>query len=117
LMGIDNSQHSTAKDLYKLSKYVTSFSDLEDIVGTKSFTMHPVGEGDFLTITNTNKTLWSIDNSVGVKTGTTRGAGEVLVYEYRDDEKDIFIVVMGSRDRFTDTEKILDWVNELYIWK
>jgi len=117
LDGVDNSQHSTAKDLYKLSKHVTSFPDLGDIVGTKSFTMYPVGEENFLTVTNTNKTLWSIDNSVGVKTGTTRGAGEVLVYEYRDDEKDIFIVVMGSRDRFTDTEKILDWVNEHYIWK
>jgi D-alanyl-D-alanine carboxypeptidase len=61
--------------------------------------------------------LWSIENSVGVKTGTTERAGEVLAYEYRDDSKDIFIIVMGSEDRFADTAKILDWIKEQYIWK
>jgi len=114
---VGNSQYSTTKDLYKLSKHVTSFSDLREIVGKKSFVMHPVDEDGSFTITNTNKTLWDIPNSVGVKTGTTQGAGEVLIYEYKDDKSDIFIIVMGSTDRFTDTEKILDWVQEQYIWR
>lgn len=114
---LDNSQYSTARDLYKLSKYVTSFPDLGDIVGTKFFTMRPIGKESFLTAVNTNRALWSIENSVGVKTGTTERAGEVLAYEYRDDSKDIFIIVMGSEDRFADTAKILDWIKEQYIWK
>ena len=67
-----------------------------------------------MTAVNTNRALWSIENSVGVKTGTTERAGEVLAYEYRDDSKDIFIIVMGRRIDLL-YRKILDWIKEQYI--
>jgi len=61
--------------------------------------------------------LWDIPNTVGVKTGTTQGAGEVLIYEYSDGPEDIFILVMGSRNRFGDTKSLLEWVSRNYRWK
>ena len=68
-------------------------------------------------ISNTNRLLWEVPNSVGIKTGTTLGAGEVLIYEYKEDLKDIVIIVMGSKDRFGDTRNILKWIGRNYSWE
>ena len=69
------------------------------------------------TIYNTNKLLWEIPNTVGVKTGTTVAAGEVLIYEYKDEIKDVVIIVMGSADRFTDTRNLLNWTFSTFLWE
>ena len=68
-------------------------------------------------VINTNNLLWEVPGTVGIKTGTTRAAGEVLIYEYQKDLKDIVIIVMGSTDRFEDTKKVLKWVLSSYIWE
>jgi len=47
----------------------------------------------------------------GVKTGYTEEAGQVLVTSKNEKGKTIIIVVMGSKDRFLDTSKLLDLVS------
>ena len=109
--------YSTVSDLYKLSVYATSFSDIKDSVSKKNFVLSSV-DGDFnFVLRNTNRLLWEVPNSVGIKTGTTLGAGEVLIYEYKEDLKDIVIVVMGSKDRFGDIRNILKWIGKNYSWE
>ena len=119
-IGLDDAygnNYSNTLDLYKLTVYATSIPEIKDIVGTKDFYFTNV-EGDVnLLSRNTNRLLWEIPNSVDVKTGTTFEAGEVLIYEYDDGLKDLFIVVMGSKDRFTDTKNILSWIGRNYSWK
>lgn len=119
-IGLDDeneSNYSTASDLYKLAAYATNFSSIKDDVMTPMFILNSIKGKYSGIIYNTNKFLWEVPHTVGIKTGTTQGAGEVLIYEYNDGEKDIIIVVMGSRDRFADTKNILDWVLASYTWK
>ena len=67
-------------------------------------------------IETTNKLLYEIPQTIGVKTGRTTEAGEVLIYEYKDDTKDLLIIVMGSEDRFTDVRALLNWLLTSYSW-
>lgn len=98
---------SSASDLYMLTENVLTNTYLQQIIQTKDYntTSGKVSRKIF----NTNDLLWDVPGTVGVKTGRTYGAGEVLIYEYKKDNADLVIVVMGSEDRFSDTKKILDW--------
>lgn len=109
--------YSTVLDLYKLSVRVTSIPEIKETVKKKSVMVSSVDRAYNSTIVNTNRFLWEVPNTIGIKTGTTPGAGEVLIYEYADTEKNIVIVVMGSKDRFSDTRDILKWVGRNYAWK
>jgi len=106
---------STAHDLYLLGRAAIEDDLLADIVQTKEIVFTNELEEDRLFI-NTNDLLWVIDGAVGVKTGRTEGAKEVLIFAYEKDGVSLIIVVMGSEDRFLDTEKILNWILNSYSW-
>lgn len=119
-IGLDDENggnYSTASDLYKLAVYATNVPRIKEDVRIPMFILTSSKEKYSRIIYNTNKFLWEIPHTVGIKTGTTVGAGEVLIYEYNDGLKDIVIVVMGSTDRFLDTKNILDWTLASYSWK
>lgn len=116
LDSVDNSHYSTAADLYKLSVSAMNNSLLKNIVKTKEYEIVSRSEDFKIIIENTNKLLWEIPQTVGIKTGTTEAAGEVLIYEYMDDSKDVVVIVMGSEDRFSDTTSLLNWVLDSYSW-
>ena len=87
---------------------------MRDVVGMREHTLKSgVTQRKIYT---TNQLLWAIPESVGIKTGRTLAAGEVLIFEYKDEKKDLIIVVMGSEDRFLDTREILNWVLGSYSW-
>lgn len=107
----DGTHYSTAKDLYTLSRNAMNNELIKNAVNIKEAV---VGSRK---ITSTNKLLWEIPQTIGIKTGTTAAAGEVLIYEYRDEIKDIEIIVMGSTDRFADTKALLNWSEQSFVWK
>lgn len=119
-IGLDNingGNYSTVSDLYSLAVYATLAPEIRDAVSRKEYIFNSV-DGEYENhLYNTNRFLWEVPNTVGIKTGTTEGAGEVLIYEYDDEIKDIVIVVMGSTDRFSDTMKILNWSLANYSWE
>lgn len=118
-VGLDsnNGDHvSTASDLYLLAKSARKSDFLKEIFKTKEFTLSD-GQEFTKTVRNTNDLLWTIPGTIGIKTGRTYAAGEVLIYEYYLEDKDVIIVVMGSDDRFSDTANVLDWVLGSYSWK
>lgn len=54
----------------------------------------------------------------GLKTGTTAQAGEVLVAAVTTPEgHNLLTVVMGSRQRYADTVRILEWALQNYTWQ
>lgn len=116
LDGYDGSHYSTAEDLCNLAKVIVLNPTIKKVVSTKDFNISSLDNNFKFIVHNTNRLLWEIPNSVGLKTGTTAEAGEVLVYEYNDGVKDIIIVVMGSSDRFDDTKNLLNWVLASYDW-
>jgi D-alanyl-D-alanine carboxypeptidase len=119
-IGLDNingGHHSTASDLYSMATYAMSIPQIKEAVSRTNFVLSSIDGSYQANLYNTNRLLWEIPNTLGIKTGTTEGAGEVLIYEYKDDLKDVVIVVMGSKDRFGDTMKILNWVGRNYSWE
>ncbi|OGC47226.1 hypothetical protein A2886_01090 [candidate division WWE3 bacterium RIFCSPHIGHO2_01_FULL_42_13] len=115
LDGENNSHHSTASDLYLLARQAISNEMIKEIVKTKE-TILVSDSGLSTNLVNTNELLWTQPGTVGIKTGQTEEAGEVLIYEYKDGQKDIVIIVMRSEDRFGDTARILNWILSSYSW-
>jgi D-alanyl-D-alanine carboxypeptidase (penicillin-binding protein 5/6) len=116
-VGIDDFSENhlaSAYDLYQLALLVRDDPVLKDIVAIKEFNIETGNINR--KIFNTNDLLWNIPGTVGIKTGRTYGAGEVLIYEYAYDGVNILIVVMGSLDRFKDTTAILDWTLASYTF-
>lgn len=116
LDGENGGHFSTAYDLYKLSQKAANEPIINKLVQTKSAFIENT-DGKETYIWNTNDLLWGIPGSVGVKTGTTEEAGEVLIYRYKTLGKDILIIVMGSTDRFDDTIRVLNWTIANHRWE
>lgn len=119
-IGLDSAMgdnYSTAGDLYSLSVYAMKNPMIRDIVKTKEFTLTSIDKSFTTKVANTNKLLWEIPETIGVKTGTTAEAGEVLIYEYQTDSLDLVTVVMGSSDRFKDTKALLNWALTSFAWE
>lgn len=116
LDGANGSHYSSVWDLYLLSKAAVANPVIDNIVGLNDYSFTNVA-GDFeVDITSTNRLLSEIPGTVGIKTGRTEGAGEVLVYRYNEDNKDLTIIVMASDDRFLDTRNLLSWTLSSYSW-
>ncbi len=116
---IEGNHVSTAQDLYALGYESQKSSIIRSLVATKEKMITGSLTGNF-NIYNTNGLLWSQIGTVGIKTGRTEAAGEVLVYEYLDPQNpniNLIIVVMGSQDRFSDTTKILNWILSSFKWQ
>jgi D-alanyl-D-alanine carboxypeptidase len=112
----------SAHDLAIVSREVFKDQTLYEIMSQTEATAldasgqlsHPLG--------HTHQLLYTDETALAGKTGTTEGAGQVLVtlFERQDNSgtpRKIIVVVMGSEDRYADTEKIIDWVFENYNWQ
>ncbi len=106
----DQGDYTTPFDLARLASFAMQNSEIRKIVGTKEKIISDVGGSHVYDLKNLNVLLG--ENGVnGVKTGYTEEAGQVLVTSKDEKGKTIIIVVMGSDDRFADTQKLLDLVS------
>lgn len=110
-------QQTSAYDLALLGREVLKDELLARIVGTKEATLLDLTGKYPHTVTTTNQLLLTDDRVVGIKTGTTGEAGEVLISQFVLENHPVTVVVMGSTDRYTDTRRIIDWVLQEYIWR
>lgn len=109
-------QYSTARDLAKLSKLVFEDQVLKEILGTKKAMIADVSSLHPAELVSTHKLLLVDDSVLGGKTGTTERAGEVLITMYQKNERPIVIVVLGSLDRYIDTNLLTEWIYKNYTW-
>lgn len=106
-VGLDgeNGNHlSTAKDLVKLSKAALKNGVFRKIVGTQQW------RG----LTSTNELLFTLPGTTGIKTGYTEQAKGCLAVSYERDGREIIGVILGSDDRFLETQTILNWLFKVY---
>jgi|GEM_PF-4040394 D-alanyl-D-alanine carboxypeptidase (penicillin-binding protein 5/6) len=113
----DGTNLASAEDLARLGVTAVTNEFIREVVQLKEFTLRDVDGKYAKTLGNTNRLLTDIPESVGIKTGRTTGAGEVLIYEYAKAKTDVVIVVMGSSDRFRDTQAVLAWVLQSFTWE
>ncbi len=114
--GVDISNHYTsAYDIGQVALEALKRPVFRRIVSTKKITLKSE-KGNIYPLFTTNQLLGE-PGIEGVKTGWTPAAGECLITLADRYNHPILISVLGSRDRFGETEKILDWVYENYIWQ
>ena len=102
--GLDAPGHeSTASDLAKIGARLLKEPVLADIVATTDTTI----PGAYLE--NRNLLLESYRGAIGIKTGTTLGAGEVLVAAARRNDRLVIAVAMRSLNAAADATALLDY--------
>ena len=106
----DSEDYTTPLDLAKLSSFALKNKIFAEIVSTKTKEILD-REGNKYLLNNLNRLL-GVQGVNGIKTGYTDEAGQVLVtskaeMDSNDKKHTIIIVIMGSLDRFSDTEKLL----------
>ena len=84
---------------------------IKDVVATKQKVITDTTGTYVYRVENLNELL-GVDGVNGVKTGYTQEAGQVLVTSKVEKGKTIIIVIMGSENRFLDTQKLLDLVHD-----
>src|SRR3989344_5309830 len=117
--GLDDSAYSTAKDLVKLVEYSLNYKEIWDISSEKAAIIESSDERIKHSVTSTNRLLGLIKDIIGGKTGYTDGAGQcmILVTSIPDYSGKIVSIVLGSEDRFGDTQKLVEWTRSAYRWK
>jgi len=115
--GFDNENiYSTARDLGILARELLKDEYLSEIVKMTNYTFTDIEETTSYTVYTTNQLLYEMEDVIGVKTGTTDGAGQVLITAIERDNNRVLIIVMGSNDRYHDTKQIIDWIYSTYEW-
>lgn len=114
--------YSTARDLTILARELLKDEWLKSVVATKTTVItESTASGEIKYpnqhyLYNTNQLLFELPEVTGVKTGTTDGAGQVLVALVEKDGHQILFVVMGSEDRYQDTKYLINWVDQAFDW-
>ena len=115
--GFDEYLHfSTANDMAKLANLAILDPNISEIVKIQSFQVSSTDGRINHKLTNTNHLLGKVDGVIGIKTGTTITSGESLITLVDRDGKRIILSVLGSQDRFGETEKLIDWIFSNYNW-
>lgn len=117
--GLDDNAYSTAKDLVKLVQYSLNYREIWDISSEKTAIVESSDERIKHSVTSTNRLLGLIKDIIGGKTGYTDGAGQcmILVASVPDYPGKIISIVLGSSDRFGDTQRLIEWTRAAYRWK
>lgn len=105
----DDGDFTTAHDLAILASVALKNPIFAQVVDTKYYTVQSL-EGDIYPVKNLNELL-GLYGVIGVKTGYTDEAGQVLVTASRQNGHTFILVVMKSDDRFGDTEKLLQFLS------
>jgi D-alanyl-D-alanine carboxypeptidase len=106
----DDGDYSTVTDLARLASVAIQNPILRPIAATKEKMLTIENTGRVIDAKNLNELLGQ-DGVIGLKTGTTPGAGEVLILVKKEQEHEIVTVVMRSESRFYDTQLLLNLIS------
>ena len=96
--GLDDTGHSTARDLSRLASEAFLDPTFAEIVATR-FAKVPADEGEPRRLQNRNALLWLYDGAFGGKTGYTGAAGFCLVAAAQRDELRLATVILGASEQ------------------
>jgi len=118
--GLDQTGHfSTAQDLVKLFRLALENEEIAKIIGTKEYQI-TVLKGTAqrkVNLASTNELLGKDERVVAGKTGTTAKAGRCLITKSKIDNHEVITLVLNSKDRFGETQQLLNWAASNIAWK
>lgn len=111
---------STAEDLVKLTNHLLKTQPLIwEILATSEFDLYSSDGVYHHKVLNNNKLLkdWP-ERIVGAKTGYTDKASGciILVLKIPNSDNLLINVILGSGDRFEEMKKLVNWLDQAYIW-
>jgi D-alanyl-D-alanine carboxypeptidase len=109
-------QYSTATDLAKLARVATGNPLIAKIVKTKSTVVTDSTGLKTYFLENVDKLLGIVDGIEGVKSGETDGALEILLTKTTRNGNSIIVALLGSRDRFKETQNLIEWAFSNHVW-
>lgn len=116
--GLDAYGHfTTAHDLALIAAEAMKQPVFKKIVGTLGITVADVDNTVAHSLVTINELLGKVPGLSGVKTGWTEAAGECFVAFVLRDNHQIITVVLGSADRFGETQQLIDWVYSNFSWR
>ncbi|MEX2013027.1 MAG: hypothetical protein WD967_01345 [Candidatus Levyibacteriota bacterium] len=107
--GFSDDNYSTPLELARFASLALQNPTIAKIVATKSKTITDVTGANVYFLSNLD-VLLEKEGITGVKTGYTDEAGGVLITSSERSGKRLILVVMKSKDRFSDIEKILSQI-------
>jgi serine-type D-Ala-D-Ala carboxypeptidase (penicillin-binding protein 5/6) len=107
----DDGNYTTARDLALLAAIAIKNDEFARVISTKETIVYTTDRSHQFVLKNLNKLLGQYGVN-GVKTGTTEGAGQVLVTSTTQNGRTFIIVIMKSQDRFADTEVLLSLLSK-----
>jgi D-alanyl-D-alanine carboxypeptidase len=107
----DDGDYTTVVDMAHLASYAKQNAKFTEVTSTKEKIITNVSYSRQYPLSNLNKLL-GINGVTGIKTGTTEGAGEVLVTSTVANGHTYIVVVMNSLDRFSDTATLLSFISD-----
>lgn len=117
-VGYDDPNHfSTSLDLARLAVFAMRNLVIRRMVGTEKITIFNLERTASYQLININALIGKTPGVKGLKTGWTQQAGECLVTYLDYQGRKIVLVILGSQDRFGETEKLIDWVFKNFVWK
>lgn len=115
--GFDAFNHySSALDLDKISEIAIEDPFILKVVGTSVSQVSSVDQTIIHNLKNVDILLGQ-GGFIGIKTGYTPAAKENFVGLVNRDGHRILTVVLGSDDRFGETQKLVNWVYENFEWQ
>lgn len=114
--GLDEpGNYSSALDVEKIFSYlINKYPEAFEILKTKNMVVYSADGKIEHRLKNTNELFDKVNEVVAGKTGYTSEAGGSLILLTRDN---IITVVLGSPDRFGESEKLIRWLKSAYIWE
>jgi D-alanyl-D-alanine carboxypeptidase len=114
--GLSPENVSTASDLIKLARYLTDkHPQIVSWTRLEQYLVQPVND-------SVSRTVYNIDSFVrearflGGKTGTSPEARENLLAFFTFGNERLAFIILGSHDRYNQTNNLLRWIREAYIF-
>lgn len=113
----EDGHYTTAFDLAQIAHGALKNPVFAQMVATKEIDVSDTEGVNWHHLGNINQLLGELWGIKGVKTGWTEEAGECLVAYFERDSRQVITVVLGSGDRFGETEKLINWVFANFSWE
>jgi D-alanyl-D-alanine carboxypeptidase (penicillin-binding protein 5/6) len=112
----DKANYASARSLAQLASLLIQNPTAQRLVASPAATITDAA-GQSYSLKSTDDLLQS-GAFTGIKTGYTPAAGQCFVgLATTPDNHQVITVVLGSGDRFGDTQKLLTWIEDNYTWQ
>jgi D-alanyl-D-alanine carboxypeptidase len=116
--GVDDDYHfSTPLDIARMTAMALRDEEFTKMIVTEKMVVESVDQSVTHHLTNTNELLNKVEGVKGVKTGWTEESGESLVTLTERGRHRVVTVILGSKDRFGESERLIEWVFGNVEWR